>query len=153
MKRSINYSEGTIFALKLRTEGFAIGIVTKISKSRNGIIVAWFSDKRFKEIPDLAEIELIVNFTFKWRIGDLSLIDNTWFILGKKQNFKSEDWPVPAFINKDPISNKAWEVKYKENDIETIQSETLTDFSREDLDRDSLLGAGAVELRLDKLVK
>lgn len=153
MKKSINYSEGTIFALKLRKEGFAIGIVTRVSKSENGIIMAWFSDKRFNEIPGLARIESIADFPFKWRIGDLSLIDNTWSVLGQKQNFKSEDWPIPTFIRKDPFSNKAWEVKYRENDIETIQSETPTDFSREDLERDSLMGAGSVELKLDKLVK
>ena len=86
------------------------------------------SDKRFNEIPGLARIESIADFPFKWRIGDLSLIDNTWSVLGQNKTSKVKDWPIPTFIRKDPFSNKAWEVKYRENDIETIQSETPTDF-------------------------
>ncbi len=154
MKKVLNYSEGTIFALKLRTDGFAVGIVTRIAKRKNGIIMAYFSDKKFPVMPSLTEIENLTEFPFKWRLGDLFLINNTWFILGQKQNFKSEDWPIPKFIRRDPlVSGRAWEVTYREDDIATVQSETPTDSSREDLDESCLMGAGSVEIGLSKLAR
>lgn len=151
--KKINYNLGTIFSLPLKDGGFGVGIVAKVSKNKKGIILSYFSNKRFDNIPTLKEVQDLTDFPYAWRIGDLSLINEDWNIVGQKDNFKSEDWPMPLFIRKDPFSNKAWEVKYKEDDVQSVQSETLTESNRKDIEIDSLKGAGAVEVKLSNLLK
>ena len=150
--KKINYKEGDIFTLPLRNGGFGVGLIARTSPHNNGVLLGYFSDKKFENKPTIEEANSLAIFPYIWRFGDLSLIDNTWINLGSYKHFENNKFTPPLFIRRDPLSKKAWEVRYSNQDITKIESEIPTDFNRHDLETDGLSGSGAVEIMLGKLL-
>jgi hypothetical protein len=87
------------------------------------------------------------------RFGDLNLVEGNWPIVGKSEGWNREEWPMPLFGRFVEIDGKAWRVEYKDDDPNSIPRETRISVDEsEKLPSNSLLGAGAVEIRLTKLL-
>jgi hypothetical protein len=85
------------------------------------------------------------------RFGDLGLINGSWPILGKIANWNRAEWPLPEFVRRDPLSNKAWLVRRSDTDPGKIVFERPIDFDSP-LENDSVSGYGAVEIKPTKLI-
>jgi hypothetical protein len=57
---------------------------------------------------------------------------------------------MPPFVRRDELSGKIWKVWYADDDPNEVVKEEPMETGRGHLDRDAVLGAGAVELMLTK---
>ncbi|UWU66368.1 immunity 26/phosphotriesterase HocA family protein [Bradyrhizobium sp. NC92] len=147
------YEEGSVFALPLRNGGFARGVVAR-SPRRGRVLLGYFFGPRL-ETPAAAMLdELHPNLAVaRIRFGDLGLIEGRWLIIGKIPSWNQADWPFPDFVRRDPISRKAWLVRYANDDPLRSVSELLSNYDDlQLLDSDGLFGAGAAEARISKLL-
>lgn len=150
----VNYAEGTWFAIPLRTNGFAVGLAARATTNGPHILAYFFGPKR-ESIPSWDELpRLSASSAVKVaRISDLHLIDGRWPIIGHSPNFRREAWPFPRFLRSDEMSRRAAIVQYSEDDPGCAIANEHIEFGTSTLERDALLGAGAVELVLTKLLE
>ena len=148
----INYCEGTIFAVPLRRSGFAVGVVARAS-STGKVVICYFFGPRRTSIPLLSELATLnpSNSIRVLQVGDLSLVNGEWPIIGQLGPFNRCEWPMPSFVRKDELSHKAWRVQYSDKDPNKIEREDPVSFESK-LQRDALHGAGAAELVLTGLL-
>lgn len=143
--------EGTWFAVPLRSQGYAVGLVARTSAS-SGVVLAYFFLGPWPELPQLESVvDLRPGEAARvLRIGDLGLINGSWPILGAAPRWERENWPMPMFIRRERLSARAWLVEYSDRDPNVLLSETVTD-AESKLERSSLLGYGAAEAVLTRL--
>ena len=91
----LNYSEGTWFAVPLRSGGFGVGVAARTTK-KGPVILAYLFGPRRESVPTLPEVVgLNPSAAVKVaRIGDLSLIKGEWPILGRSLKWQRDNWPV-----------------------------------------------------------
>jgi hypothetical protein len=144
--------EGTWFAVPLRSKGFAVGLVARSSPD-GGVVLAHFFKGVWDEVPSIQEIRAFkpADVARVLRVGDLGLIDGSWPIVGRDPEWRREDWTVPCFVRRDDLSRRAWSVKYSDRDANLVESESPTSYDTT-LERDALLGAGATEVVLTRLL-
>lgn len=155
MKKKLPYQEGDWFAVPLRSDGYAVGVVARITKSYAGGIVGYFFGPKRDAIPSLDEMKLLrpEQALWKYNFGDLSLLEGKWPIIGKLPDWERSEWPVPLFVRHDSLSGNAWVVEYDDDDPDQIISEMPVNFEDvRDLPRAGSAGAGAVEIVLTKLL-
>ena len=155
MSTALQYREGDFFAVPLREGGFATGLVAR-SGPKGRVLLGYFFGPRRTEPATLADVRRFVpgDAILVARFGDLSLQKQEWPIIGQAA-WNREMWPVPDFGRVDTVSgNLGWRVSYADDDptvvdreIECSPGEALL------LPRDSLLGSGAVEIKLSKLAR
>ncbi|MFA8388805.1 immunity 26/phosphotriesterase HocA family protein [Burkholderia ubonensis] len=152
MKR-LPYSEGTWFAVPLRTSGYAIGVVARMAP-KGKIVLAYFFGPKCDAVPALSEVEgLKPTDAIKCvRLGDLGMVNGEWPIIGASPGWAREDWPMPSFIKQDPLSNRVWLVRYADSDPSQIEQEKLVSEEVGGLEEESLCGYGSVEIKLTKLL-
>lgn len=150
---TLPYEEGTWFAVPLRTGGYGIGLIARAAK-KGAVLLGYFFGPRRDAVPPLDEVssmrpeEAICVFRF----GDLGLINEEWSIIGRPSMWDRRCWPMPYFVRSDELSGRAWSVEYADDDPNEVVSEKLITSGSYDLERDAVLGAGAVELVLTKLL-
>lgn len=145
--------EGTWFAVPLRTRGFAVGVVARTS-SGGGVILSYFFGNVWDQPPPLRSIkdlrpESAVRIL---RVGDLGIVDGTWPVIGRDPNWQRSEWKSPEFVRRDELSRKAWRVAYSDRDANVVAFEAPTGYEETGLERDAVLGAGAVEIALTKIL-
>ncbi|MBR0828437.1 immunity 26/phosphotriesterase HocA family protein [Bradyrhizobium manausense] len=147
------YEEGSVFLVPVRPNGFLRGVVTR-STSRGRVLVGYFfgprvDEQRLATVNDLDPQGALARIRF----GDLGLINGEWPILGKVERWDRTEWPTPDFVRRDPISNKAWLIRYSDADPLRSTSERLPNYDDFNvLGHDGLYGAGAAEAFLSKLL-
>lgn len=143
--------EGTWFAVPLRSSGYAVGVVARVSGPS---ILAYFFGKVWTSPPALAEVEGLraADAIRVLLVGDLGLSRGYWPNLGRDAAWKREEWPVPPFVRKDPLSRRAWVIQYSDDNIELERSCTPTPFDSP-LEPDALCGYGAAEIKLTKMLR
>jgi hypothetical protein len=149
----LNYAEGTVFAIPLRSGGFAVGLVARAAPRGRLLLVYLFGPRR-ESVPELAEVAN-VHASSAIRIvraGDLHLIEGKWPVIGQLGEFRREDWPFPKFVRTEELARRAWVVEYADDHPGHVVAETPVAFGASKLDCDSSFGAGAVELLLTKLL-
>lgn len=153
MARKLPYSEGDWFAAPLRNGGFALGLVARMD-GRGGVI-CYFFGPAFPSLPSIeaardrrrGEAVLIAN------TGDPGLTRGEWYLLGRVEPWDRESWPVPVFVRRDAVSGTPKRVIYREPDFNTeVQLLPCTEEEAQRLPKDGILGYGAVEMRLTKLL-
>ncbi len=146
------YREGTWFGVPLRQGGFGVGVVARAT-AEGKVILAYFFGPRRTAIPALAEVERLKpgDAIRVVRVGDLSLIRGEWPIIGEAASWKRSDWPMPPFVRRDDLSHKAWRVQYSDSNPNAIDYEEVEQFESK-LERDAVLGSGAAELVLTKVL-
>lgn len=152
MKR-LPYSEGTWFAVPLRTGGYATGVVARMAP-QGKIVLAYFFGPRRDAVPALPEIEgLRATDAIKCvRLGDLGMVNGEWPIVGTSSAWARIDWLMPSFFRRDPLSKHVWLVRYSDSDPSRVEQEILVSEDVADLEEDSLCGYGSVEIKLTKLL-
>jgi hypothetical protein len=153
MQMKLPYEEGSVFAMPLRNGGFARGVVARTPR-RGKVVLGYFFGPRL-ETPAAATLDdLHPNLAVaRIRFGDLGLIQGRWLVIGKVPNWNRSDWPIPDYVRRDPISRKAWLVRYLNDEPLRSVAELLSNYDDlQFLDNDSLSGAGAAEIRISKLL-
>ena len=146
------YENGTWFAVPLRTGGFAIGIVAR--NDGKGIVVGYFFGTRHKVLPTISDIQKLLpdQAILVCRFGNLGLLDKGWPILGKSQTWSATQWPIPVFARFDGINDDiAWKVSYSD-DLSLVSENSTSAENAIQLPSNGLFSAGAVEIRLTKLL-
>lgn len=148
------YREGSVFAIPLRSEGYAVGVIARVSSDNSGGLLGYFFGPKLNTLPSEEIVGLLKpsNALRVLRFGDLSLLNKEWLVIGCIANWERKEWPMPDFLRKDDISKKAWRVRYSEDNVSEVISESAESFDSS-LERDAAFGAGAVELLLTRLLK
>ncbi len=146
------YREGSWFAVPLRQGGFGLGLVARATEEGK-VIVCYFFGPRRETVPVLADARhaKASDAVRVARVGDLFLLRGQWPIIGRFREWTRSEWPIPPFVRRDPLSRKAWRVYYLDNDPSVIDREEPDEYDSP-LEAASLLGAGAAELVLTKLL-
>jgi hypothetical protein len=149
----VDYVEGTWFAVPLRGGGFASGLVARATPKGPCVLAYLFGPKR-ECAPSLADVSSLdaSMAILVARIGDLHLVDGTWPLIGNAGVFSRGMWPFPRFVRSDDIRKQAMAIQYSEDDPGREIAREPMAYGTADLDRDSLFGAGTIELVLTKLL-
>jgi hypothetical protein len=156
-KKHIHYNEGQWFAVPLRKDGYALGIIVRGSYKTKGGLGYFFGPKleRLPEDRDTWEKKpedavLITQF------GDLGIITGRWPLIHSTRAFVKDKWPVPHFGSIDPLRPGVGHLREYAQDekgnLVLIRQVVVdaADLVGVPLDRD--MGGGAVEIKLTKLL-
>jgi hypothetical protein len=135
-------------------EGFAVGRVAR-ANPKHGVILCYFFGPKHHAIPTIAQMDHLPpeKAIRVLRIGDLSLVQGEWPLIGGPNVWLRSAWKIPEFLRRDEISGKAWRVRYSDADPNVIVDEQPESPRNNTLERDCVLGAGAVEAVLSKLLE
>lgn len=155
----MKYNEGDWIAIPLTGGLYGIGIIARMKRGRGAkAIFGYFFDVLF-DGPPTKEDAYALNFlltdsVYCCRFGDLGLHEGTWKVVGPSKKWRREDWPMPSFIRRDIINKSLCQkITYSDDDPHKhILEEPFNCESIENLPRDGLNGAGAVEKVLTKLL-
>lgn len=150
---TLPYEEGTWFAVPLRSGGHGVGVVARATK-KGKVLLGYFFGPRREAVPPLNETSSLrpEKAVRVLRFGDLSLVNKEWPIIGRSSTWDRRCWPIPSFVRSDELSGRAWKIDYADDDPNEVVSEKPITNGGADLERDAVLGAGAVELVLTKLL-
>lgn len=145
--------EGTWFAVPLRTSGFGVGVIARVAPA-GGVLLCYFFGPKSAAVPSWGDVESLtpIDAVCVVRVGDLSLLQGEWPLIGRSASWNRLRWPVPAFVRSDECSHKAWRVYYSDSDPNLVLREESVPYDTVSLDRDALLGSGAAERLLTKLL-
>lgn len=149
-RRRINYREGTCFFVPLRDRGFARGVVARCD-GKGGLLAYFFGprlnapDSSFDELAPEASVLIGL-------CGDSGLLNGEWPQAGEIDGWKREAWPFPPMFREDEAAGRAWLSHYDEDSLEVICEEPVTSDRRNMYPYDRLMGYGAAEIRLTKLL-
>jgi hypothetical protein len=152
MTEILPYSEGTAFAVPLRSGGFARGVVARAAPDGRVLFGYFFGPKL--ESPEDAVMDDLKpeNSILSLIFGDLGLINGEWRIVGSFPQWNRDLWPMPDFVRRDPIMKRAWRVRYSDSDPSRLESEEPIAFDT-NLPPNTSSGYGAVELKLTRLLQ
>jgi hypothetical protein len=155
MKKKINYREGDVFVLPLRSEGFARGLVARMNGG--GIVFGCFFGPKLNGLADaMSRSDLQAgNAIFTCRFGDLGLLKQEWKVIGKLSGWSRDRWPLPPFLHVDQDGGAGFIRRYDEDSLKFISEErvALSRVSKTEFPEDGLFGYGAVEIILTRLLK
>ena len=151
MSKKRKYTAGTWFAVPLRSNGYAFGVVSHVGKG--GIVFGYFFGPKANELP--------VNLPFDFkpemkilcgRFGDNGIVNGEWPILEDTPDWNSEIWPMPPMVRVDEKDGIAFIAYYDEKTVELISEERCDPVLVESHPYDRLMGYGSVEISLTKLL-
>lgn len=145
------YQEGDCFAVPLRSGGYGVGVVVRMSP-RGKILFGYFFGPALPAPPKAAALAGLspTDAVLVARFGDLSLFNGEWPVLGQLPHWDRTHWLMPPFQRVESLRGTARLIIYADDDpAHQIASEPL-EAPRTDLEPDRLMGAGAVELALTK---
>ncbi|MEJ2711045.1 MAG: immunity 26/phosphotriesterase HocA family protein [Anaerolineales bacterium] len=156
-KNNIHYSEGQWFAVPLRQDGYALGIIVRGSyKTKGGL--GYFFGPKYEEVPgDRATWEkhprealLIARF------GDLGIVRGSWPLIQSTRPFSEEEWPIPKFGMEVPLPPGKGFIREYEQDssgaLICIRQTPVDADKIQKFPKDTVMGGGAVEIKLTKLL-
>jgi hypothetical protein len=147
------YDEGDWFSVPLRDGGFGLGVVARVN--REGVLFGYFFGPRRSKVPTLRETTSVQprDAVLTARFGHLGLRGGTWPIVGRSKAWKRDDWPMPEFRRYEELTGRTFKVTYDKDDPNrVIREEQTSPQLVERLSKDSLFGAGAVEIALTRLL-
>jgi hypothetical protein len=158
MKRTsaeLIYREGDWFGVPLPSGGYAVGLVAR-GNAKKGVLFGYFFGPKRYAIPEVNDIRqyLVRDAVFIGKFSDLHLVNRLWPLIGRIEGWARENWPMPHFARIDKEQGVAWEEVYSEDDPNIFLGERqcLPDDVK-NLPSSGLMGADAVSLRLDRVVK
>lgn len=148
----IPYREGTWFAVPLRGGGYAVGVAARLNG--RGCVFGYFFGPMRSEIPSVSTLKNLHsdNAILVTQFGDLGLIEGEWPIIGDSESWDRKTWPMPSFVRVTEPDHVAFVTTYSENTLEPIKERKCALSEVANYPYDSLSGAGAVEIRLTKLL-
>ncbi len=156
-KKHVKYNEGQWFAVPLRDGGYALGIIVRGSyKTKGGL--GYFFGPKYQDLPGDVETwnkQAADAILVAW-FGDLGIIEGKWPLIASTRPFRRQEWPVPKFGRIDAlVPEKGWLVEYDQEDTGLGEVIRETRCRAEDiahLPEDVVSGAGAIEIKLTKLL-
>lgn len=147
--KKLPYKEGDVFAVPLRNHKYSVGLIARMAPMGK-ILLGYFFGSIYEEIPKFDDLPKLhpSNAIKVLRFGDLSILNGDWLILGKIPDWNKDAWPMPKFQRVDLLTGKVREIKYKDDDPSVVLEEVVS--QNRCLERDALLGSGAVEITLTK---
>jgi len=118
-------------------------------------LFGYFFGPRREGVPDLAELQKLCadNAILVRQFGDLGLLEGKWPVIGRLENWRMVDWPLPEFGRVDESLGKAWRVRYPD-DLSGLGEETPCSIEKaKALPRDALSGDGAIEILLTDAIE
>ena len=148
----ISYGEGTWFGVPLRTGGFAAGLIAR--QGKGGCLFGYFFGPILKVPPPKSVVEQLhpEDSVHQAMFGDLNLRKGLWPIIGQEQNWDRNRWPMLPFFRGDDTEGKAWLSYYSEDDLSFLREESCDLRLASNYPPDRLAGAGALEIRLTKIL-
>jgi hypothetical protein len=149
----INYREGTVFAVPIAKESYAIGLVARCNP-RNYAIFGYFFPKVFHKPPVIEELTDLSPeaSVLMVRFGDYGLVKKLWPVIGQLDPWHRNQWPMPLFYRKDFLLEGGWIVEYADDDPTKFIRETRTSGNPDGLISDGDSGYAAVEDALSDLL-
>ena len=149
MKRKL--SEGSVFMLPLRDNGFAVGVLARFS--RTGICYGYFFGPRIDaegeiDFSQLKPEKAILEGMF----GDLELRRGGWKQVGEINNWDRVYWNLKPLSRIDEHAGRAW-LSFYDDKLHCIKEHEITVEEAGKYPYDRMMGAGAVEIRLTNLIR
>jgi len=154
ISKNLPYAEGNLFSIPLKNGGYAVGVISRVGVGGRILFGYFFGPKR-NDILDSDSLQSIEpkDAVLIGRFGDLGILNGSWRIIGTLNSWNRDLWFTSRFIRVDIVSNESFVVEYSEKNLSVELSCTLCDSSmREALPKDGLMGYGAVEIILTKLL-
>ena len=79
------YREGSMFAVPLRSGGYAVGIISRVSADNSGGLLGYFFGPKLAAMPN-GQISSDLKSTNALRVlrfGDLLLLNQAWSVIGE----------------------------------------------------------------------
>lgn len=149
------YSEGDWFAVPLRDEGFAVGVIARAMPRKEGVLLGYFFGPRRSVPPALEALGSlsVSDAVMVEMFGDLGILSGEWLLLGRINGWDRAAWPIPEFGRFEELTGRAFKVIYDdENPNRVIREEQIDASELAGLPQDGLSGAGAVERRLTRIL-
>jgi len=142
---------GTTFLVPLRDGGFALGVLARADE--NGSALGYFFGPRVSGVDEV-ELDRIDpgDALLVGMFGDLELIRGNWPVVGKVRGWSSDRWPIPPMSRIDEKAGRAWLSTY-DDALRCVNETEITPAEASRYPYDRLMGAGAAEIRLTKLIK
>ena len=151
MKRGKLPALGTAFLVPLRDGGFASGVLARADG--RGSAFGYFFGPRVSGAGDVELHSLVpCNALLVGMFGDLEIIRRNWPLIGKLENWAPDRWPLPPLSRVDERAGRAWLSTY-DDALRCVSEEEIDPAEASQYTSDGLMGAGAVEIRLTKLIK
>jgi hypothetical protein len=148
-----NVREGNWYAIPLRDGGYGIGLVAR--KGKGGILFGYFFGPRSEQPPTLEDTKDLTPEIAVYRsmFGDLGIQEGKWPLLGKRDEWNREQWPMPEFGRIAEATGHAWIDTYSDDDPSQFVRERRCSIEEaRRLPTSSLDGYGAVEIMLTKML-
>jgi hypothetical protein len=87
------------------------------------------------------------------KFGDLGLVQGTWPILGRLDEWNRREWPMPLFVRHEELTGRSFMVRYADDDPNRLVREEQVAPDEASLHpKDGLMGAGFAENALTALL-
>jgi len=147
------YDEGDWFAVPVRTDGFALGIIARANPK--GVLLGYLFGPIHHDRPILADSTGLLpdQAVLVGRFGHLGIRGGSWPLLGQAPGWDRSAWPTPTFVRYEELTGRTFHVRYDDADPARMIGETLVQPGlAQQGPMDGLMGAGFVELRLTSLL-
>lgn len=155
-QKRIRFTEGQWFAVPLRNEGYALGIVVR--GNYKTVCLGYFFGPRYEKPPgdEVTREKKPEDAILITQFSDLGIINGSWPLIQSTRPFSREEWPVPKFGMEIPFSEgKGYirEYSFEDSGDWKLIRESIVDSNEVvNLPKDSFMGAGFVEFRLTYLL-
>jgi Immunity protein 26 len=150
-----SYKEGDWFTIPLREGGYAVRLIARSRHKKQTQFEYFFGSKR-DLAPDVAQLYELTkeDAILIGRFSMLGLAEGRWKVIGRFNVWDRQAWDMPEFVRSDLISGTHYVTRYSEDNLNVRLTERIA-ISEEGLKLpyDSLMGSGAVEMRLTYLLQ
>ena len=146
-------SPGDVFGIPLPSGGYAVGLITRVSREHRGILLGFFFGPRRSELPGVDgflpgtpdDAVLVAMF------GGRLVRQGTWPTLGSLEGWEPQQWKVTRFLRR-PSMGPPSIVTYDANDPSVRLAEVVVDPDQIDpaMPSESLVGWGQLPRMLDE---
>lgn len=151
MARKVLYKPGDWFAVPLRSDGYALGIVSHVGSG--GVLFGYFFGPKLDSLPTQVPTNIKPEDRIYWsKFGHLGLTKGKWPIIENSQEYDSNNWPMPPMIRVDDSLGVAFLSSYDDLTLKCIAEEKCDPKLIDKYPYDGLMGAGAVEIRLTNIL-
>jgi len=146
------YDEGSVFAVPVGYDIFALGIITR-RKPRSPICFGYFFGPPHRGQPTMADVPALSPETavHRCRFGHLGLRDGDWPVIGRLLPWNRDQWPFPLFYTQGGPGEPTFVVKYHDDNPAKSEAVYRAKAPPEGAIRNSLSGDKAVEIVLRKI--